>query len=193
VTFTNLPPSAAWAHRDARRGFETVFFATDGSTHHIGGHTAAVEEGSAWAVRYAIVADELWHTREARIWGRSAHAEREVLLTSDGSGHWQVDGAAVTALDGCLDVDLESSACTNTLVVRRLRLALDAAAEAPAAYVRALDLTVERLEQHYVRVADESNHQRYDYRAPAFDFACRLVYDASGLVLEYPGIATRIL
>jgi hypothetical protein len=27
--------------------------------------------------------------------------------------------------------------------------------------------------------------------APAFDFACRLTYDESGLVLDYPGIAVR--
>lgn len=193
MTFAGLPPSAAWRHRDARHGFETVFFATDGPTHRIEGHTTAVEEGNAWAVRYTITLDELWHTRWARIWGRAATGERLVRLDSDGSGHWQVDGSAVPSLDGCLDVDLESSACTNTLVVRRLQLGVGARAEAPAAYVRALDLTVERLEQQYVRVADEANHQCYDYRSPAFDFECRLVYDESGLVLEYPGIATRVL
>jgi len=33
--------------------------------------------------------------------------------------------------------------------------------------------------------------QRYDYAAPVFDFACRLLYDESGLVLDYPGIAIR--
>ena len=32
---------------------------------------------------------------------------------------------------------------------------------------------------------------RYRYRAPSFDFECELVYDESGLVLDYPGIATR--
>jgi hypothetical protein len=40
-------------------------------------------------------------------------------------------------------------------------------------------------------VADVASGQRYDYTAPAFDFACRLVYDGSGLILEYPGIAVR--
>jgi uncharacterized protein len=54
--------------------------------------------------------------------------------------------------------------------------------------VRAVDLTVERLEQTYVRLPD----QGYDYVAPVFDFACRLVYDESGLVLDYPGIAVRV-
>ena len=40
-------------------------------------------------------------------------------------------------------------------------------------------------------ITDQGSHQRYDYTAPVFDFACRLVYDESGLVLDYPGIAVR--
>jgi hypothetical protein len=38
---------------------------------------------------------------------------------------------------------------------------------------------------------DEADRQRADYAAPVFDFACRLLYDESGLVLDYPGIAVR--
>ena len=80
---------------------------------------------------------------------------------------------------------------TNALPVHRMGLPAGARAAAPAAYVRALDLSSGRLDQDYVRAADESGRQRYDYTAPAFGFACRLVYDESGLVLDYPGIAVR--
>ena len=65
-------------------------------------------------------------------------------------------------------------------------------APAPAAYVRAVGLAVQRLEQTYVRTPDEGMRQCYDYSAPAFDFRCRLVYDETGLVLDYPGIAVRV-
>ena len=88
-------------------------------------------------------------------------------------------------------MDLESSALTNALPVRRMSLPPAKHAAAPAAYVRAVGLAVERLEQSYVRAPGEATRQRYDYTAPAFDFACRLVYDQSGLVLDYPGIAVR--
>ena len=64
-------------------------------------------------------------------------------------------------------------------------------AAAPAAYLRAVGLAVRRLEQTYVRITDEAACQRYEYAAPAFDFAARLVRDKSGLVLDYPGIAVR--
>ena len=65
---------------------------------------------------------------------------------------------------------------TNALPVHRMDLRVGDRASAPAAYVRALDLRVERLDQDYARTADEGRHQRYDYAAPVFGFACRLVY-----------------
>jgi hypothetical protein len=71
-------------------------------------------------------------------------------------------------------------------------LAVGARADAPAAYVRAADLTVERLDQTYERVADDAGQQRFEYAAPVFDVNCRLVYDQSGLVIDYPGIALRV-
>jgi hypothetical protein len=75
--------------------------------------------------------------------------------------------------------------------VRRMALGVREAAEAPAVYVRVIDLTVERLEQAYRRLPSDDALQRYDYRAPVFDFESRLVYDEAGLVLDYPGIASR--
>jgi hypothetical protein len=79
------------------------------------------------------------------------------------------------------------------LPVQRLNPRVGEAAEAPAVYMRALDLSIERLDQHYQRLSDEGDHAVYEYSAPGFGFECRLVYDRSGLVLEYPGIATRVL
>ncbi|MBV9832661.1 MAG: putative glycolipid-binding domain-containing protein, partial [Marmoricola sp.] len=49
-----------------------------------------------------------------------------------------------------------------------------------------------RLEQRYERLADEDGVARYHYTAPRFDYAGELRYDASGLVLAYPGLAERV-
>ena len=113
------------------------------------------------------------------------------LLEADGEGRWTLDDEPAPHLDGCLDVDLESSALTNALPVHRLGLAIGATEHPPTAYVRVHELNVGRLEQQYARTSDEDQRLRYDYTAPAFDFSCRLVYDAAGLVLAYPGIAVR--
>ena len=193
TTFGPLPPAAAWRHREARDGFEVVFLETGEAGHRLRGCTSAVEDGEPWVVRYEIALDGAWRTTAAHLGGRSPSGEHEVWLEVDGAGHWRVDGVAAPHLDGCLDVDLESSSCTNTLPIHRLRLAVGQGADAPAAYVRALDLDVERLEQRYARVEDDGARQRFDYAAPVFAYEGRLVYDADGLVVDYPGIAVRVL
>ena len=186
-----LPRFAAWRHRGAREGFEVVFFDVGDGGVRAEGHTSAVEDGEPFAVRYAIELDARWRTRSAQVWGRSSLGTRTVKLRADGAGGWLVDDRRAPHLDGCLDVDLESSSLTNAFPVHRLGLAPGAEAAAPAAYVRALDLRVERLEQRYVRIDDGTGPRRYDYTAPAFGFRCELGYDDAGLVVEYPGIAIR--
>lgn len=192
MVFAAPPATAAWRHRGARSGFEVVFFQSLDDGWRIHGCTTAVEDGRTWVVDYTITVDATWTTRSVRVTGRAGSGARSTVLEADGAGHWRVDGVAAPHLDGCLDVDLESSAMTNALPVRRLNLSIGGHASAPAAYIRALDLSVERLEQRYVRAADEGSHHSYDYIAPSFEFSGRLVYDESGFVLAYPGLAVRV-
>ncbi len=187
-----FPASATWRHLDAREGFEALFPVRSVGGWRLEGWTAAVEDERAWAVRYSVVVDDDGLAREARVECRSEAGSHLVRLEADGRGRWTVDGAAAPHLDGCLDVNLEASAFTNAFPVRRLRLGAGERAEAPAAYVRAPHLAVERLEQSYARLPDGDGRARYDYAAPAFDYAAVLTYDAGGLVLDYPGIAVRI-
>ena len=178
----DLPAFAAWRFVDAVDGFEVVY-AQPG---HLRGHTSAVEDGQAYAVRYEIALDDRWRTREARVSSDTVAGPRKTVLISDGEGRWTVDGEPAPHLDGLIDIDIEASACTNTLPVHRLPLPLDEVTEAPAAYVRALDLSVMRLDQTYRRLDD----RRYDYTSEA-DFRAVLEYDAAGLIVDYPGIAVR--
>ena len=192
MAFTPWPHSAAWFLHGAHDGFEVCFFAERPGGTLLRGHTTAVDGGVAWAVRYEIEIDTEWRTRRAVVWSSSSSDERSIVLAADGAGHWSVDGTANDALDGCIDIDLEASACTNTLPVHRFALGAGETPDAPAAYVRR-DLRVERLEQRYRRVPDDPAHaQRVDYEAPAFDFRATLTYDESGLVVDYPGIARRV-
>ena len=181
--FADLPAFAAWRFVDVVDGFE-VFYA---ETNLLRGHTSAVEDGQAYAARYEITFDGRWHTREARVASDTVAGPRETVLRSDGGGRWTIDGEHAPQLDGLIDVDLEASACTNTLPIHRLSLALGEMTEAPAVYVRALDLSVTRLDQTYRRLDD----RRYDYTSEGGDFRAVLEYDAAGLIVDYPGIAVR--
>lgn len=103
-----------------------------------------------------------------------------------------MDGQPAPQVDGCLDVDLEGSALTNAFPIHLLGLEVGQVADAPAAYLGALDFAVERLEQRYSRLEADPPGSRYDYESPRFDYRGELVYDEHGLVLDYPGIAVRV-
>ena len=178
-----LPSFAAWRFVDAVDGFEVVYLRPG----LLRGHTSAVEDGQAYAVRYEIELDDRWQTREARVTSDTVDGSRSIVLRGDGEGHWTVDGRPAPELDGLIDVDLEASACTNTLPIHRLDLRPGEVVPAPAVYVRALDLTVTRLDQTYARRDDH----RFDYTSEGGDFQAVLEYDDAGLIVDYPGIAVR--
>jgi uncharacterized protein len=178
-----LPATAAWQHVGARSGFEVLF--SDGRV--LEGHTTAAEGGQIWWVRYLIELDASWRTLRAEVTGRSRTGPRLTVLERIDGDRWTIDDVPAPQLDGCVDVDLESSAVTNTLPIHRLEFAEGVPVPSPAAYVRA-DLSVERLEQMYTA----GSELRFGYAAPAFEFAAELRYDSSGLIVNYPGIATRV-
>jgi hypothetical protein len=183
VRLAPLPAAAAWQHVDARSGFEVLFTASG----RLEGHTTAVEDGEIWAVSYRIELDPAWRTIRAEVTGRSPSGKRTTRLARLDGDHWTVDGVPVPELDGCADVDLESSAVTNTLPIHRGEFPPGEPVPCPAAYVR-FDLSVQRLEQTYTA----RSRGRFDYVSPAFDFVAELRYDESGLIVDYPGIARRV-
>jgi hypothetical protein len=192
MTLLPPPPSAAWVHQGAQSGFEVVFIRQHGAGFQLSGCTTAVEDKDPWIVSYDITVDRNWMSQQATVTARSSSGVREIALGTDGRGHWEVDGIPTADLDGCLDIDLESSAMTNALPVHRLGMNVHEQRSASAAYVRAPDLTVERLEQQYTRLEDRDEAMRYRYDAPVFDFSCELVIDRAGFVIEYPGIGLRV-
>lgn len=187
-----LPSQVAWRHVGAREGFEVTFVAEVNGLLCFTGTTSALEDGHAWTVSYQVMVDPMsWATRRAHVSARSDAGKRALELATNGAGAWWLNRRPAAHLDGCLDIDLESSALTNAFPARRLGLACGQGADAPGAYVRAEDLRVERLEQRYLRLEDQDAGQRFAYAAPAFDFTCVLAYDDAGLLLDYPGIAVR--
>jgi uncharacterized protein len=185
-----LPSQIAWRHVGAREGFEVTFVAEVDGGLCFTGTTSAFEDTHAWTVSYQVTVDPLsWATRSAHVRAHSNVGKRALEVSTDGAGTWRLDSRPAPHLDGCLDIDLESSALTNAFPVRRLGLASGQGADAPGAYVRAEDLRVERLEQRYVRLGDQG--RRFAYAAPTFDFMCVLAYDDAGLLLDYPGLAVR--
>jgi hypothetical protein len=189
-TLAPLPGRAAWRHHTARDATEvlTTRALTDGWA--LSGVVTGIEDAQPWSLSYEIEVDDAWRTRSAWVGSLLPGDPREVLLTRDGD-RWDADGIPLPELDGLVDVDLEGSAMTNTLPIHRTDLADRTAG--PAAYVR-LDLSVRRLDQWYGPAEPVAGGGwTVAYEAPEFEARFDLTYDASGLVVEYPGLATRLL
>jgi hypothetical protein len=78
-------------------------------------------------------------------------------------------------------VDLGFTPSTNTLPIRRLTLAVGASAPVRAAWLRFPELTLESLEQVYLRTAERT----YRYESAGGQFVAVLEVGAAGLVSRY--------
>ena len=187
MKLASLPAAASWTHVGARTGFEVLF--TNG--YRLRGRTSAREDTSTWFVGYDIEVDDQWRTTHVRAVNSTTSGDSQVALERDSRDRWTVNGVARPDMDGCQDVDFESSAVTNTLPIHRLPFEVGQTLEVPAAFVRADDLSVELLSQRYTLLTVAADGPVFDYESATFDFACELRVDPAGLVLDYPGIAVR--
>ena len=147
-----------------------------------------VADAGPFRLRYGVRCDATWTVREARL-ARLDLAVAPLILIADGRGHWATpEGAALPALDGCIDIDISGSPFTNTLPVRRLDLPLGGSADLTMAYIRVPELTVVPDPQRYTRLAPD----RFRYESRDSDFVAELPLDADNLVLDYPGLFRRV-
>lgn len=107
---------------------------------------------------------------------------RGIELFSDGAGGWSDDRAEpISALRGCMDVDIWPTPLTNSLPIWRHDFT-DQPTRFAMAWIDALTLEVRRSEQIYTRL-DETH-----YRYQSADFEAVLEVDADGLVVDYPAL-----
>ena len=140
-------------------------------------------------VDYEIECSVNWQTRQVVIAMEHGIRSERLNLTRDNERQWRRDGAHVTALDGCEDVDLSVTPSTNTLPIRRLALAIGERRAVTAAWIRFPQLVIEPLEQVYERIGD----RLYRYSSAGGAFTAELVVDQFGLVMNYPPAWERVM
>lgn len=152
------------------------------------GTILVVEQNAPAEARYEIVCDAGWRTQQAKVWLRDDHGDRSLSLMSK-NARWHVNGKVDQKLTGCVDVDLGWSPSTNTLPIRRLRLAAgQASGPVTAAWVSFPDLRVQTLPQQYRRLSERVF--RYASRGGAFQADLRV--DEHGVVVVYEGLWERV-
>ena len=107
-------------------------------------------------------------------------------LFSDGAGNWSDDRAEpLSALKGCVDIDIWPTPLTNSLPIWRASWIDDAPQRFAMAWIDADEMTIRRSEQVYTRL--DASHFRFQ----SGDFDRVLEIDADGLVVSYPGLFER--
>jgi hypothetical protein len=173
-------------------GLESCRVAAGGDGIRVESVALGVEAGKPWAVRYALRCDTGWRTRELSV--ASLDGDGAALrLTGDGTGRWaDAGGEWLPALEGCLDVDLTSTAFTNTLPIRRLGLVPGQGEELTFVYITVPGLTVSVSRQRYQCLRRAADGARYRFDVPATGFTADIDMDGDSLVVTYPGVARRV-
>jgi hypothetical protein len=169
----------AWRRSD---GVETDEHCTltlrDGGLALVG--TVLGSEGSLPVrIEYRVLADGTGLTTAAHVRDLRGFEQRTIALTRDPKGAWTVDGGPARALRACTDVDLGCSPSTNTLPIRRLRLAMGASRTIQAARIEFPELAVVKAAQTYTRLGE------FTYRYSSGDVEAELTVDDEGLVTAY--------
>jgi hypothetical protein len=169
----------AWRRSDEVEADEHCTLTIRESGLSLVGTVMGAEGGLPVRIEYRVLADRAGLTSAVHVRDLRGFETRIIALERNAKESWTVDGMAARSLKGCTDVDLGCSPSTNTLPIRRLRLAIAASQTIQAAWVRFPELTVVKARQTYTRL-DEST-----YRYSSGTFEADLTVDDDGLVAAY--------
>jgi len=175
-----------WASEEGD-GIEHLAFETGEDGFAVESAVVGQRYGKAYGLHYVVRCDAQWRTRYA--WLKIVGGG-ELELHGDGAGNWRDGhGLVLSAIEGCIDIDIAATPFTNTLPIRRLQLAEGERQPISVAYISTPDLQVTRVEQAYSCV--EVNRE-YRYEGIFRNFTANLSVDEDGFVIDYPTLFTRL-
>jgi hypothetical protein len=169
----------AWRRSDEVETDEHATMTMRDTGMSLAGTVVGAESGLPVRIEYRVMTDGNGMTAAAHVRDLRGFEQRSLTLERNPKGVWSVNGTVDRTLKGCTDVDLACTPSTNTLPIRRLRLAVGASQTINAAWVSFPGLTVTKSAQKYTRL-DE-----FTYRYESGAFSAELVVDDDGLVASY--------
>lgn len=153
-----------------------------GSEWRLEGTAVFLHENRSCRLSYLIACDASWQTRSAMVTGWVGDEDVNLELSVNADHRWELNGVTKTAVDGCVDLDLNFSPSTNLLPIRRLNLEVGRQAEVKAAWLRFPSFELEPLAQVYERLGEF----KYRYTSRGGSFVTDLIVNKSGFVTLYP-------
>ncbi|HEY3596185.1 MAG TPA: putative glycolipid-binding domain-containing protein [Paraburkholderia sp.] len=168
-------------------GVEHLAFDASADGFHVESAVVGQRYGKAYGLYYSVKCDPQWRTMHAFL---KVMGGGELELHGDREGNWRDGhGLALTAIEGCIDIDIAATPFTNTLPIRRLRLARGERRPIAVAYISTPDLEIKRVEQAYTCIEPDIE---YRYEGIFRDFAANMKVDEDGLVIDYPTLFARL-
>jgi uncharacterized protein len=138
-------------------------------------------------VDYSLKTDSGWNTLFLHIFGRNGEMDIDTILEKAPDGSWRMNGKPAPQMNGCTDVDISVTPFTNSLPINRLQLKAGERQKIRVAYFDVHEREVRVEEQFYTRMSETE----YLFETAAGDFSATITVDASGLVIDYPGLFKR--
>lgn len=189
--FFQMKSTVKWSDWEGN-GLDYCAFCQENPSSSLEGVIIGTRKGD-YGAHYFVQTDSHFRTREVRI---AYVGGPRLHVTTDGEGRWHdlIRDAAISGLEGCLDVDIGFTPATNTFPLKRLHLEEGASRDIVVAYVPLLpqiegDFLPRPARQRYTCLVRD---QRYLYEGLFRGFKADLEVDASGLVLDYPETFRRI-
>jgi hypothetical protein len=176
-----MPDFALWRRLDAP-GHDACRLERSAEGWRLDGTAVYRDDGVPARLDYRIECGPDWVSRRGRVSGWLGTRGVEFVIARSDPGVWTLDGAVVTGLQDCVDLDLGFTPATNLLQLRRVTLAEGAAADVPAAWLDVAAGTLVRLAQRYERRSATT----YWYESPRHDYTALLETTPAGFVRRYP-------
>ncbi len=135
-------------------------------------------------IKYRIVCDANLHTRLLEI--KTTDTNKSLVLNSDGLGNWSGDSQISAQIAGAIEIDITATPFTNTLPIRRLKLAVNQSQDILVTYITTPELTVTLDKQRYTRISAN----RYRFEQLTTDFVCEIDVDNDGFSDFVPRIVS---
>ena len=173
-------------------GLEHLHLVQDNEEVVADGGIIGMKEGKPFCIWYEIHCDAQWRVRRLSLdlLGRDA---QWIRLQADGKGHWStIHGESLTALNGCIDIDISATPFTNTLPIRRLQLARSQSSEIKVVYIAVPEMELKPAMQRYTCLEIKAYGRLYKYESLPSGYTNEFWVDTDGLIIDYPGLFRRV-
>ena len=196
-------PLLLWEGLDRWRA-EAADVHVDGTTLRATGTQLGIEP-VPFRLDYDLATGAGFVTRSVELTATGHGWERRLLLRRDDAGAWHLErtqqgevplpepGRVLPDLSAALDCDIEDSALTNTMPVKRHDLCREGARDFVMAFITVPGLDVRASAQRYEHLGDrDDGRSDVRYSSRGGDYTADLRFDSQGFVELYPGMARRV-